>query len=187
MSKYIIEIKDKSFAISQYELKSFPIIIGRSSQCEIVISDESISRRHLAISISEGNDLLIEDLGSANGSKMNNKSMLLGHPEFFTSLFPINFGTGFSLRLIDSLDSHDFKNLKVVESKQNLSPHLTLETDTFVMPQSSIELKNSLNPENEVREVSGNETNNKISNRTIVLAIILVALLAWVILSPSPQ
>lgn len=184
MSKYIIEIKDKSFIPSQYELRSFPIIIGRSSQCEIVISDESISRRHLAISMSEGSDLLIEDLGSANGSKMNNKLMTLGHPEFLTSLFPINFGTGFSLKLIDELDSHDFKNLRVVESKQNLSPHLILETDTFVMPQSSIELKNS---SNQVNEPSDNEKNNKISNRTIVLVIILVALLAWVILSPSPQ
>lgn len=43
-----------------------PFILGRSADCELAISDGTVSRRHLRISI--GNDLRVEDLASANGT-----------------------------------------------------------------------------------------------------------------------
>jgi pSer/pThr/pTyr-binding forkhead associated (FHA) protein len=48
------------------------IIIGRAPSCDIAIGHKSISRRHLRIAI-EGNNFLAEDLGSQNGSRLNNK------------------------------------------------------------------------------------------------------------------
>lgn len=45
-------------------------IIGRSNQCDIVIPGTHLSRRHTEISI-EGNHLRIKDLGSANGTFLN--------------------------------------------------------------------------------------------------------------------
>lgn len=46
------------------------VIIGRGSQCDIVIPGTHLSRRHTEISI-EGNHLRIKDLGSANGTFLN--------------------------------------------------------------------------------------------------------------------
>jgi pSer/pThr/pTyr-binding forkhead associated (FHA) protein len=46
------------------------MVIGRSDQCDIVIPGTHLSRRHTEISI-EGNHLRIKDLGSANGTFLN--------------------------------------------------------------------------------------------------------------------
>jgi two-component system, NtrC family, response regulator AtoC len=43
-----------------------PFILGRGADCELSITDGTVSRRHLRISI--GNDLRVEDLASANGT-----------------------------------------------------------------------------------------------------------------------
>lgn len=48
------------------------IIIGRAPSCDIAIGHKSISRRHLRIAI-DGNNFVAEDLGSQNGSRLNNK------------------------------------------------------------------------------------------------------------------
>lgn len=45
-------------------------VIGRGKQCDIVIPGTHLSRRHTEISI-EGNHLRIKDLGSANGTFLN--------------------------------------------------------------------------------------------------------------------
>jgi pSer/pThr/pTyr-binding forkhead associated (FHA) protein len=45
-------------------------IIGRGNQCDIVIPGTHLSRRHTEISI-EGNHLRVKDLGSANGTFLN--------------------------------------------------------------------------------------------------------------------
>ena len=48
------------------------IIIGRAPSCDIAIGHKSISRRHLRIGV-EGDHFVAEDLGSQNGSRINNK------------------------------------------------------------------------------------------------------------------
>ena len=48
------------------------IIIGRAPSCDIAIGHKSISRRHLRIA-AEGDHFVAEDLGSQNGSRINNK------------------------------------------------------------------------------------------------------------------
>lgn len=45
-------------------------VVGRGNQCDIVIPGTHLSRRHTEISI-EGNHLRIKDLGSANGTFLN--------------------------------------------------------------------------------------------------------------------
>jgi pSer/pThr/pTyr-binding forkhead associated (FHA) protein len=45
-------------------------VIGRGNQCDIVIPGTHLSRRHVEITV-EGNHLRIKDLGSANGTFLN--------------------------------------------------------------------------------------------------------------------
>ncbi len=50
------------------------LLLGRSSSCDIVLSDPSISRRHLRLRSRDGRWAL-EDLGSMNGTTLNGRSV----------------------------------------------------------------------------------------------------------------
>src|SRR5690242_8803159 len=65
-------------------------VIGRDRACEIVVGSDAVSRRHARLTIEE-NQVYLEDLGSANGTYVENHraegrvrlkpgaSVLLGH------------------------------------------------------------------------------------------------------------
>ncbi len=46
------------------------VTIGRSSDCDVVLYDPGVSRRHARI-FAEGDAFFVEDLGSSNGTKLN--------------------------------------------------------------------------------------------------------------------
>jgi hypothetical protein len=46
------------------------IVIGRLPECAIVLNDSNVSRRHAEI-IRQGEDIILNDLGSTNGTKVN--------------------------------------------------------------------------------------------------------------------
>ena len=54
------------------------LTIGRGTNCDVAIDDESISRRHAILKV--GKPLTIEDLGSANGTLVRNAKLKLGRP-----------------------------------------------------------------------------------------------------------
>ena len=48
------------------------VLIGRdSTQCDLVLLNESVSRRHARLSMGTNNTLHIEDVGSTNGTAIN--------------------------------------------------------------------------------------------------------------------
>ena len=55
------------------------VLIGRSPHCGIVIGEPLVSREHALLRISEGS-VLIEDLGSANGTYVNNVRITEAQP-----------------------------------------------------------------------------------------------------------
>jgi hypothetical protein len=54
-------------------------LIGRSRECDIVLDDANVSRRHAEISPS-GQSWLIQDLGSTNGVRVNGRAVDGPHP-----------------------------------------------------------------------------------------------------------
>jgi pSer/pThr/pTyr-binding forkhead associated (FHA) protein len=48
-------------------------VIGRSRECDIVLSDSNVSRRHAEIRPAGGDSWTITDLGSTNGVKVNGR------------------------------------------------------------------------------------------------------------------
>jgi len=54
----------------KYNLEKHNIIIGRSSKCDIQVDQESISRSHAKL-INNGKTVLVRDLGSTNGTYVN--------------------------------------------------------------------------------------------------------------------
>jgi hypothetical protein len=49
-----------------------PMTIGRSSGCELVLSDDTVSRRHASL-VRHGDAIVITDLGSTNGTRINGR------------------------------------------------------------------------------------------------------------------
>jgi pSer/pThr/pTyr-binding forkhead associated (FHA) protein len=47
-----------------------PLVIGRLPECEIVLQDSNVSRRHAELRRS-GDGVFVTDLGSTNGTRVN--------------------------------------------------------------------------------------------------------------------
>jgi len=47
-----------------------PVVIGRLPECDIVLNDPNVSRRHAEV-FRQGRDVVVRDLGSTNGTKVN--------------------------------------------------------------------------------------------------------------------
>jgi pSer/pThr/pTyr-binding forkhead associated (FHA) protein len=62
---FILEIKHSAQGKQSFALKPGENLIGRSPECEIVINDPSVSRRHAALVVQAGR-ILLKDLGSRN-------------------------------------------------------------------------------------------------------------------------
>lgn len=61
-----------------YKLSTGIFTVGRSNSCSIVINDTRVSRQHARIHISvkkKKNYIFIKDLGSTNGTSINNSMM----------------------------------------------------------------------------------------------------------------
>jgi pSer/pThr/pTyr-binding forkhead associated (FHA) protein len=48
-------------------------VIGRSRECDCVIEDQNISRRHAELRRNSSGDWTVSDLGSTNGIKVNDR------------------------------------------------------------------------------------------------------------------
>ncbi|MCI0697156.1 FHA domain-containing protein [candidate division KSB1 bacterium] len=62
---FILEIKPSAQGGPAFSLKPGENLIGRSPECEIIINDPSISRRHAALTVQSGR-VFLKDLGSKN-------------------------------------------------------------------------------------------------------------------------
>lgn len=66
------------------------VTLGRSSRCDIVVDDESISRRHAILNI--GETATIEDLGSRNGTVVRGRNIPARRPAEIAVGEPVGLG-----------------------------------------------------------------------------------------------
>ena len=69
-SEYFIEMIEGPDIGQSFSLKDTEVFIGRHGQCELVLHDPEVSRRHLKLAPGE-NGWWLDDLGSTNGSFVN--------------------------------------------------------------------------------------------------------------------
>jgi hypothetical protein len=55
-------------------LSDRPIVLGRQPDCDVVLDDSNVSRRHAEIVVRDG-EVVLSDLGSTNGTKVNGASV----------------------------------------------------------------------------------------------------------------
>lgn len=66
----VIEIREPGGAPRRVPLSGAPIRIGRAPECELVLKDSRVSRRHARLHARDG-VLVLTDLGSTNGTRVN--------------------------------------------------------------------------------------------------------------------
>jgi pSer/pThr/pTyr-binding forkhead associated (FHA) protein len=54
----------------EFVFDQLSVLIGRTSECDVVLYDPGVSRKHARI-FSEGQEYYVEDMGSSNGTKVN--------------------------------------------------------------------------------------------------------------------
>ncbi len=59
----------------KYNLDKKTVIVGRSSKCDIQVDQESVSRNHVKL-LNKDEDIALRDLGSTNGTYVNDKLMI---------------------------------------------------------------------------------------------------------------
>jgi two-component system, NtrC family, response regulator AtoC len=67
------------------------VILGRGTGCDVVIADDSVSRRHACLRI--GSPLSLEDLGSANGTRVQGRTLARGERAEFALGEAVQIGT----------------------------------------------------------------------------------------------
>ncbi len=73
MGELIIKLDDSE--VKRYSLKDSPVVVGRSSESDLVLADSKISRRHAKFK-KQGESWSVEDMGSRNGVYVNNDLIL---------------------------------------------------------------------------------------------------------------
>lgn len=70
MKKYYLLLLDQGAIVKRVLLEAGNVVIGRSDDADVVISNKDVSRRHAVISY-DGTAVCIEDLDSTNGTFVN--------------------------------------------------------------------------------------------------------------------
>ena len=93
------------------------IIIGRSQECDVVINDPSVSRRHARV-YNKGGQIYVDDLGSVNGVYVNktkvSSSVLKDNDTLYIGIHP--FSLEKSVALDDSVSAISTRNITKVFS-----------------------------------------------------------------------
>jgi pSer/pThr/pTyr-binding forkhead associated (FHA) protein len=74
---FVLKVISGKYQGGEFPLKdSAQIVIGRSSEVGLVLAEDMVSRKHAKITVSEGGGkILIEDLGSTNGTFVNGEKV----------------------------------------------------------------------------------------------------------------
>ena len=68
-------------------------LIGRSRDCDVVLQDSNVSRRHAEIRPGAQGRWTVADLGSTNGVRVNGRDVESGHTQPLTAGDHLSFGT----------------------------------------------------------------------------------------------
>lgn len=71
---YLVRIYPVDIGEGIIALPMTPVVLGRDSDCDLVVADFDISRRHATIEVCEG-EYTIRDLNSTNGTLVNNRKV----------------------------------------------------------------------------------------------------------------
>lgn len=74
--KPYLKIQSPDNRMTRFLLSKNALVIGRGDKCDVVLKDNQISREHCRIWIDELDNIVLEDLRSTNGTRMDGKTIL---------------------------------------------------------------------------------------------------------------
>src|SRR5438132_8228714 len=74
MTAYLLRLQDRLLAGERFNLDAGAFILGRSSSCDLVVQDSTVSRRHARIAVEDGT-IAVTDLGSLNGTYLDEEQI----------------------------------------------------------------------------------------------------------------
>ena len=106
-------------------LTNLPLVIGRIPPAEVIFDVESVSRKHARLS-REATGYLIEDLGSSNGTYVNNER-ILGGRTLLKNGDIVRLGKDVDLRLVVAVPQQPEISVKMpTESRPQQAPDRTI-------------------------------------------------------------
>jgi pSer/pThr/pTyr-binding forkhead associated (FHA) protein len=90
MPKILVSLPDGSTVT--HDLNESTITVGRISENTLQIEDVSVSSRHAQLTLADGGDYVIQDLGSTNGTWINSKEAHQGEDHALQDGDKIRFG-----------------------------------------------------------------------------------------------
>lgn len=137
----------------EYNLNQSSVYVGRSSQCDVIINHESMSRKHCLIEISDGK-IFITDLGSTNGVSIDGVRITPNEKTFYLNSLPLMIGAA---QVSIDLTDHQTKVFSLSqinkETKKTSEPSKPVITKT-----SSTGTHKNLDGDSETRTRVVNET-----------------------------
>jgi len=102
-----------------YPISGPKVILGSSDKCDVVINALEISRKHVCVLV-EGDQYSVVDLGSTNGSFINENRLTPGKKIEFTTFFPLRLGSNVLVTLIAEEDYELKNNFEDLISKKRI-------------------------------------------------------------------
>ena len=113
----------------EYKMEKDSVSIGRSSQCDLVITHESMSRQHCKIEFKDS-EVFITDLGSINGVYIDGKKIPPNSSVPFHTYLHLAFGyvTSAQLMMDDSTKVGALSSLPAKSNPSSNEPKLEMMT-----------------------------------------------------------
>lgn len=142
-------------------------LIGRSPQSDIVIANESISRKHCQIEIKNG-EIYVTDLGSSNGVLINNEKIEPNVPVLYQSFFGLSFGIVQSVLI----------EIEVIEAASSSSGSLKVAGNQSTPASNAMRKPRTESTRSSITQKDESKSKGKSPSNMIKIVFLLIALAA---------
>ncbi len=171
----IIKWRDSNGKKKGYKFSQGSCVVGRGENCEVSIPNSLLSRRHFEIT-KEKNHFFIVDLGSANGTKLNNKEVSKNQP--------ISIESGDKISISGFMFSFQIKD-EQFEKKLSTVPILQ-QSSLDLMPPPPIEAgARVVRVDKNQRQIISEPADKKLKIRLALIAAIVI-LIGFLIFDADP-
>ena len=141
MARFVIT--DPSARTQIFEITNPTISVGRADTNDLVLRHPSVSRHHVRITVLPGDITLLNDLGSMNGTYVNNVQIqehgLKDQDRIGIGMYELKYETGRASNLHIQTGSGTVTEVQDLVASDNLNTALKLSTPTVPMAEVPIE------------------------------------------------
>lgn len=133
--QFILTVSAEGFPDQRIPLRPGQLIIGRATECDLMLQDPGISRKHAQLLVTHQNTITVEDLGSGNGTFLDGAEVT--EARYFRPGQVLEVGI-FFLALEDSLaDRSSVKSfLRIADGEARREHILELTGETYDIGRS---------------------------------------------------